>query len=209
MLTKRINNIERSKTYIAALKPACAPEGVLAADGPGIASVVTDFYTDLFAAEPMNPTAASQVLNCITSKLTMDQRNSNDIPLTDEELKQACQDLRLAKASGPDGLPAEFYQAHWDILQPHMRRLYQNIEAGTPPPGFTEALVVLLYKKGSRQDIANYRPISLLNTDYKIFAKAWASRTQALLPHLIDPSQTGFVRGRYIKDNVMALMPLL
>lgn len=59
-----------------------------------------------------------------------------------------------------------------------------------------------LYKKNDRADIANYRPISLLNTDYKIMTNAIALRLAKTAPTLIHPDQAGFIPGRHIHDQI-------
>ena len=50
--------------------------------------------------------------------------------------------------------------------------------------------------------LKNWRPMSLLNCDYKIAAKAIANRLKQVLPKLIDNDQTGFVKGRSIAENI-------
>ena len=62
--------------------------------------------------------------------------------------------------------------------------------------------IALLPKSEDRIRIQNYRPISLLNTLYKIVAKVYANRMKPLLHNWILPSQTGFVPNRCILDNV-------
>ena len=60
----------------------------------------------------------------------------------------------------------------------------------------------LLYKKGIREDIRNWRPISLSNCDIKILTKAFAERLRVVLPHIIDVDQTGCVKGRRIGHSI-------
>ena len=62
--------------------------------------------------------------------------------------------------------------------------------------------IALLPKSEDRLRIQNYRPISLLNTSYKIVAKVYANRMKPLLHNWILPSQTGFVPNRCILDNI-------
>ena len=48
----------------------------------------------------------------------------------------------------------------------------------------------------------NWRPISLLNTDYKVATKAIAARIAKVLPSLIHEDQTGYIKGRFIGQNI-------
>ena len=50
--------------------------------------------------------------------------------------------------------------------------------------------------------IKNWRPISLLNCNYKIVAKACANRVKKVLPKLVNSDQTGFMKGRFIGENI-------
>eukprot|EP00775_Hariotina_reticulata_P001285 gene1285-biopygen2555 len=66
-------------------------------------------------------------------------------------------------------------------------------------------LIVLIYKGSGqpRADPNSYRPITLLNCDVKIVAKVQVLRLGSVLPSVIDPTQTAFVPGRQIADNVL------
>ena len=63
-------------------------------------------------------------------------------------------------------------------------------------------LIRLLYKKGDREDISNWRPITLLNSDYKIIEKVLSNRLKTVLPDVINEDQKGFMQGRHIEENV-------
>ena len=56
--------------------------------------------------------------------------------------------------------------------------------------------------------LKNLRPISLLNVDYKILTKAIAKRLEKVLPKIINPDQTGYVKDRYIGENVRLILEL-
>ena len=59
----------------------------------------------------------------------------------------------------------------------------------------------LIFKKGNRLNIKNYRPISLANVDYKMLAFLLANRLQSVLDKLISHDQTGYIKGRFINSN--------
>ena len=61
---------------------------------------------------------------------------------------------------------------------------------------------LILKKDADLKLIKNWRPITLLNCDYKIATKAIASRIETLLPNLISDDQTGFVKDRFIGENI-------
>jgi len=58
-------------------------------------------------------------------------------------------------------------------------------------------------------ELSNWRPITLLNVDFKIAAKAIAKRLEPILPYLIHPDQTGFMKGRYIEENIRLISNII
>jgi hypothetical protein len=101
------------------------------------------------------------------------------------------------------------YRRFKDSFLPVLARLYTAVGAlGQLPAGFTEGLITILFKSGDRADPKCYRPITLLCTDYRLYAKVLALRLNPCLPDVIDREQTGFVPGRRVGENVMALQCL-
>ncbi|KAJ7620572.1 hypothetical protein DFH06DRAFT_1010723, partial [Mycena polygramma] len=127
------------------------------------------------------------VLNRITTRTTPDQERLLKSRLTLEDVRHALRKSANNKAPGLDGITYEVWKIldqryesfkaenkpAFDVLGT-MHKVYNDIEKfgmvkGT---GFSQSWMCPLYKKNDRAEIANYRPISLLNTDYKIFTKA-------------------------------------
>lgn len=78
------------------------------------------------------------------------------------------------------------------------------IDKGEIPESWQEALITLLPKQGADPKlIKNYRPISLLNIDYKIFTGVLANRMKIILKRIIRKDQAGFLPERQIKDNTI------
>ena len=98
-------------------------------------------------------------------------------PLGEQELHAALQGMEGGTAPGIDGLPVEFYKTFWSELGPDLLAvLNESLEDGLLPLSCRRAVITLLPKKGDLQDIRNWRPVSLLCTDLKIFSKALANR---------------------------------
>ena len=68
---------------------------------------------------------------------------------------------------------------------------------------------LVIFKKGDRKNLKNWRPISLLNVDYKICSKVLSLRLSKVLEFIVDPDQTCSVPGRKIASNLHILRDVL
>lgn len=126
------------------------------------------------------------------------------MPITRDEIKNAILSLSNDKSPGPDGFPIEFYKMNIDWVPDDLTKLYEEaICKGTLGKEINQGLIKHIPKDGDRTLIKNWRPITLLNVSYKILSKAMAIRMEKILPKIISPTQTGFVRGRYILENLI------
>ena len=64
------------------------------------------------------------------------------------------------------------------------------------------AVMTLIFKKGNLENLENYRPISLMNVDYKLLDFALANRLQKVIGEIIDPDQVTYINGRFIGTNI-------
>jgi hypothetical protein len=82
------------------------------------------------------------------------------------------------KSPGPDKLPAEFYKQYEElVLDNYYNMITEACEYGVLPEDTTDGTIALIYKnKGDPRDMRNYRPITLLQVDYKIYAKILVAR---------------------------------
>ena len=99
--------------------------------------------------------------------------------VTLEELHSALKASARGKKPGSDGLPYEFFAQFWDLLGPELLAVlqdsFQTQHAPSLPASMTQGVITLLYKgKGPHALLDSYRPITLLNSDYKLLAKALA-----------------------------------
>ena len=112
---------------------------------------------------------------------------------------------------GPDGLPFEFYKKYSSLLAPTLQIIYNSFwHISNTHWDFNKATLILIPKpNGDPQDFKNWRPISLLNCDRKIFSKIIANRLQSTLSHIISPWQFGFMKKRHIQDPILSTQLLL
>ena len=105
----------------------------------------------------------------------------------------------------------EFYKFFYDLLGNDLLAcLNEGYEKQELTISQRRGITTLLPKEdGSLLDLHNWRPITLLNVDSKIAAKAIAKRLETVLPKLIHPDQTGFIKGRYIGKNIRLISDIL
>ncbi|KAK3547904.1 hypothetical protein QTP70_000536, partial [Hemibagrus guttatus] len=95
--------------------------------------------------------------------------------------------MENGRASGIDGLPAEFYKAFWAVIgQDVLDVLQDSIQRGELPLSCRRAVLTLLPKKGDLTHLKNWHPVSLLCTDCKLLSKALASRLTKERIQLMD-----------------------
>jgi hypothetical protein len=89
------------------------------------------------------------------------------------------------------------------LLRKNLAMVNDSIQRGALPQDMNKGLIELLHKGGNREELANWRPVTLLNVPNKILAKALQRRIQPLMAEIIHEDQTGFIPMRYILDNVL------
>lgn len=143
-------------------------------------------------AHPAGPSSAPVYLHDVPRILQDADVNLLVRQLTAEELEEAVLASPRKKSPGPDGLPAEFYIAVWEVIKDQMLLLYtEMLEAGKLCTSMTQGIIVLVPKVANPTNISQYRPITLLNVDYKILARVLNKRVTPLLKRILHPMQVG------------------
>ena len=172
-----------------------------------------NFYADLYSSEVSHDKdSCNKFLSSIQlPKMTDNGSQSLNAPITLNELKAAVDDMHKGKSPGLDGIPPEFYTTFWYSLGPLFFDMIQaSLERGAFSRDVNVAIISLLLKKDKDpSECANYRPLSLINADIKIYAKFLARRLQPFMTKLINCDQTGFIRSRQPADNVRRLIHII
>ena len=169
-----------------------------------------NFYQQLYTAEPTNLTDQKWILQHLDKTLSEEDKESCKGPMTEKETTKALNEIDNNKSPGPDGLPGEFYKHFWDILKKPLTELFNyNFDNETITESQQTALLKLLFKKNDNELLKNWRPISLLNTDYKIATKVIATRLKQVLESIIHEDQTCGIPGRSIYENLFKLRDIV
>jgi len=145
------------------------------------------------------------------NKLSKEQADSLEGLITQKEALKALKNMKNNKSPGTDGYTAEFYKFFWgDIGTLLVRSINYGFISGNLSVTQREGIITLL-PKGNKPKLflKNWRPISLLNVAYKIASSTIADRLKNVLPIIINEDQTGFLKGRFIGENIRSLYDLI
>ena len=168
------------------------------------------FYGDLYKFENVD----NQYVEYFTENLPQVPTNLSemcDMSLEIVEIEKSMKSMKNGKSPGSDGIPIEFYKFFWDEIGSTFCNIIKDEFEENHQLNSSQriGIIRLISKTGKNEtDLKNYRPISLLNTDYKIIAKCIANRLKQVLPHIIHEDQTFGIKGRSIQDNLIFLNSL-
>ncbi|KAL8092543.1 hypothetical protein AgCh_034709 [Apium graveolens] len=121
-----------------------------------------------------------------------------------QEVKQALFSMHPDKSPAPDGMSPGFYQKFWHIVGEDVYQSVQHFfQKGKFEDNITDTTIVLIPKKPNPVNMTELRPISLCNVVYKIASKVLSNRFKKVLNEIISETQSAFVPGRLITDNLM------
>ena len=175
-------------------------------DFVGIVERVKDFYRELYKKEEVDAESSRQVINKLEAKLSDEDREGCEGEISKGEIEKARNGLGRNKSPGIDGIIGEFYIEFKEELAPVLEKLFRNIEVkGEMPHSITTGLVSIIYKKGSRDKLENYRPLTVLNGDYKVLAKVLANRIKEVIGTVVGSTQAYSIPGRDIADTISSI----
>ena len=203
-------NLEKKRVSEKTVKLLRNKDGKLLKHNKDILTEISHFYTNLYKTDT-NITYDNSIFDLIDNTLSDDQMELTAGDISEYECKLAIQQMQNNKAPGSDGISVEFYKLFWNYLKTYlMNSLNHSYQTGTLTPLQTQSLISLLPKSGKDVlSINNWRPISLLNVDYKIAAKCIANRVKKVITSIISEEQTGFIKGRYIGENVRLISEVI
>lgn len=157
---------------------------------PDIISTATDYYSDLYSKK--------------SSTEQIELPDSDKVPsIMQSEVEKAISTQKRDKALGPDNISNEAILETKEIITPLLTKIFNIIlETEKIPKSWTVSSIKLLHKKGNRDDIGNYRPISLMSNMYKVFSKIILNRITKTLDENQPREQAGFRNNYSTVDHI-------
>ena len=181
-------------------------------DQKEILTLLKNFYFSLYSEENSSDFTIDEYLSHINfPTLNTEKTKLCDLEISENECWLTLNKMSTNKAPGPDGFLAEFYITFWGELKSLLLScITYSIVMGEISPTQSQGIITLIPKKGKNPlSPSSYRPITLLNCDYKLISKLVNNRMKRFLKTLTHSDQSGFVKGRYIGDNIHLLFDII
>ncbi|KAJ4438158.1 hypothetical protein ANN_14097 [Periplaneta americana] len=159
-----------------------------------------EIFTSLYAASPTSQKATADILKSVN------RHQDLQLPITEEEIRSALEGAPKNTAPGPDGLTYQVYKNHWRLVKEYLIELMNYIlDTGSVIDGFSDGVVTLIPKTTNPTIVSEYRPITLLNINYKLFMKVLGNRLKPAFRNIFEIGQTCGVPEKSIIHNLATI----
>jgi hypothetical protein len=173
-------------------------------------NIAVDYYKKLFDKEINSGADLSHDFWDSVDMVSEEENLLLTAPFSEAEIKTAVFSCYAEGAPGPDGLSFIFYHKFWDLIKGDLVALFDDFHKGSLDLSrLNFALVTLIPKVGEASDMKQFRPISLLNCSFKIFSKLLTLRLSPIVQRIVAPSQSAFIKGRFILESVVVAHELV
>ena len=215
--SKYFFNLERYRVNNKSITKLVDDEGNEVTGTENILNEEVKFYSTLYTSQCNTDLNAQEGLTQLglsledIPKVTENNKDECEGILNMQECTDVVKEMKQGKSPGSDGYPIEFYTFFWDVIGQVVVDCFNYcFEKGCMTDEQCRGVITLIPKEGKdNKFLKNWRPISLLNVDYKIVSKAIANRFKKVLNSVISPDQTGFLSNRYIGENVRLILDII
>lgn len=178
-------------------------DGKLVTENLEIYQQVHQAFSNYFSDEDLEQIDPNNPIYENLSMLSAEETQSCERQITIEEIEEAVKQAKLNKAPGMDGLPVEFYKTFWPQIKNIFLKIVLHFQnTGQLPPSMKRTAIIPIPKNGDRTLLKNWRPICLINTDYKFISRVYSKRISSVVSSLLDSDQSYCVPGRTIYNNI-------
>ncbi|MCO5560132.1 hypothetical protein L7F22_013739 [Adiantum nelumboides] len=146
----------------------------------------------------------NRFLEPLDDKISKEKKLLLGRPFFVYEVETVVKGMKKEKTPRPDGIQAEVLQEMIEYAGQDLCNLLNHWrKEGSIQPNFNQGLIKLNPKGQDRLEIRNYRPLTMLNSVYKVMAKALALKIKYVVNQVVHPKQFGFVQGRSIHEAIL------
>ena len=169
------------------------------------------FYGNLYKSKEHCTTNVNLSTTIVGPRLTQVEREQTEGLISVEEAGKILKQMKNGKSPGLDGFTTEFFKFFWKNLSILLvRSINYGFQKGEMSITQRRGVITCIPKENKpKRFIKNWRPITLLNTTYKIASACIAERIKGILPKIIGEEQKGFLTGRYIGENLRMIYDVL
>ena len=210
--SKYFLNIEKRNYKIKHIKKLNISESLSITDPGQILEEERRFYKELYGTNTnINDQHYADFFSQNIPLLDKEGQAICEQPISLLECTKALQSLKNGKSPGTDGFSPDFYKMFWtDInMLVYDSILYAQIKGELSIEQKRGILKLIPKKDKNSCFLKNWRPISILNTDYKIIAQIFARRIQECFPKIISEYQNGYIKGRFIGFNIRTIIDII
>ena len=192
-----IKSKTRSRVNIGPLKD----NGILISDNLQMATILNKTFSDVFTHEEHTNIPHCERVNFPDS--------ISDIIFTPDNVSRKIKKLKISTSSGPDKISSKFLNEHVDCLSLPLSILFnRSMHSGQVPQDWKEANVTPIFKKGSKNNPSNYRPVSLTSIPCKLMESIMKDGIVEYLLRfkLINKSQHGFMSKKSCTTNLLEFL---
>ena len=195
--TAYIKSKTRARVNVGPLKV----NGSTVSNNQEMSVILNDFFVSVFTKEPDGPVPVATPLPS--------ESWIGEMAFKVKDVQKKLADLRQDSAPGPDGITARVLKDHAEALAPALTWIYnKSMKEGVVPEDWRRANVTPIFKKGSKADPGNYRPVSLTSIPCRVMESCIRD---GIVDHLernklIRSSQHGFMRKKSCTTNLLEFM---
>ena len=177
-------------------------------DEAGMGKVVEGYFEQIFTSS--NLSGFDHILSGIQSSGEVDLIEQLEGDFQACEVKEALNQMALLTALGPNGMSSIFYKSFWHIGGEDVSAVaFCALNSGIAPDSINTTFITLIPKIKNPRKVSDFRLISLCNVFYKLIAKVVANRLKNFLANAVPDSQSAFLSGRVISDNILVAFETL
>ena len=208
--TKKYIALETNKNNRKKISAIRTETGETTTDQTEITAAFKNYYQQLYSKETTDEDIQETYLQYV-KKISDDDRDFIDSDITVTDLRKALNEMNENSAPGPNGLTVKFYKTFFTELAPLLIQMINNAINGEGLSAELKQSNITLIPKDTGDPLLtkNYRPISLLNIEYKLISKVLANKIAPFLDSIVNSDQAAAIKNRNIQNHIHLIRDII